>query len=164
MKSFIIKSAISLLLGFVIISCGVGNANQPKAVAKNFFNALQATNFEEAQKFATKDSKMILQLAQIAMNFSGKNKDTILQEISKHNFEYGEPVINGDEATIGVTIDKKEKINFTLKKEEGMWKMALDLNTLMKMGMGTKEEKSGSENDMNEMQDELKKLEADSAH
>ncbi len=151
-----------LIVIILLVSCNSENKNDPKSVTKQFFSAMQTANFEEAQKFATKDSKMTLQLAQMAMSFSGKNKDTLLQEISKHSLDYGEPVINGDEATIDVTVDKKQKIDFTLKKEEGLWKMALDLNTLMKMGMGKMEEKGVSQDEMEKIKKEVDELNVDS--
>ena len=65
----------SLVVLAVIMSCNVGTSNDPKSVAKKFFEAIKATNFDEAQKYATKDSKMALQLAQLALTAAGANKD-----------------------------------------------------------------------------------------
>lgn len=155
------QKIFGLLLITVMIACNINNGD-PKSVAKHFFEAVKATNFEEAQKYATKDSKMALQLAQMAVNFSASNKDTILAQLDKHNIEYGEPVITGNDATIGITLDKKDKINFNMKKEDGIWKMAFDLSSLMKMGMGNMEKHGASESDIKEAQKALEHLNIDS--
>jgi hypothetical protein len=116
-----------------IVSCGAGGGD-PTDVAKKFFTAMSAKNIDEATKYATKDSKSMLDMVKLGMNMgdsSNKNNDFDMGDA-----EFSAPKINGDEATIMVKSKKDtDGTEFTLKKEEGSWKVAFDKNTLMKIGM-----------------------------
>jgi hypothetical protein len=77
-----------------------------------------------------------------------KNLDSLKAEMAKQKITYSDPVINGDEATLSVTVDNNEKTDFRLKKEDGQWKVAFDKNSLMKTGMEKMEKNGASEEDM----------------
>jgi len=58
--------------------------------------------------------------------------DKMMQMVN--NMQMGDATISGDSATVPVT-DKKsgESTDFLLKKENGNWKVAFDMSTLMNM-------------------------------
>ena len=122
---------------FIMIfsGCQSGSAGNPKEVLTNFFNALSKKDVTEAKKYATKDSDGMLSMMGMGMNSSNaqdEHSEKMLEMMQ--NVEMSNPVINGDNATITVT-DKKsgENTDFVLKKEDGKWKVAFDMATLMNM-------------------------------
>ncbi|HSC53415.1 MAG TPA: hypothetical protein VLC98_07345 [Phnomibacter sp.] len=141
MKKFILPLAAVIMLA--VAACSGGSKNDPKQVAKNFFEAFESMDIDKAALYATKDSKSMLDMMKMGMNMAQLNMDSIKKEKAKQKIEFSDPVINGDEATIAVTVDGKDKTDFKLKKEEGQWKVAFDKNTLMKTGM----EKRGQQGD-----------------
>ena len=76
--------------------------------------------------------------------------------------EFGDARIEGDKATVPVK-DKKtgESTNFTLKKEEGKWKVAFDKASIMQMATDKMQEKGGMDSLHNAM-DKLKDINIDS--
>ncbi len=144
-----------------LIACSGGPAGDPKAAAEKFFHALKTMNFEEAEKYATKDSKSMLDLLKMGMSFT-PNQDSLKAEMEKQKIKYSDAVIDGDEATVTVTVDEKEKTDFKLKKEEGEWKVAFDKSTLMQMGMDKAKEKGVSEDELKQAQEALETLSSDS--
>jgi nitrogen fixation protein FixH len=160
-KYFLQLSAVAVIM-LALAACSGSTGNDPKSVAKNFFEAIKTMNIDEAAKYATKESKSMLDLMKMGMSMAPKNMDSLKAELAKQKIEYSEPVINGDEATITVTTDGKEKTDFKLKKEEGLWKVAFDKNSLMKTGMEKMEEHGASDEEMKEAQDALEKLNPDS--
>ncbi len=159
-KTFLKLAACSLIV--VAMAACKGGGNDPKSVAKHFFEALKTMNIEEAEKYATKDSKSILELMKTFKGMAPQNMDSLKAEMDKHTMEYSEPVINGDEATITVTADGKEKTDFKLKKEEGQWKVAFDKNSMMKTGMDKMEEHGASDEEMKQAEDAMQQLNSDS--
>jgi hypothetical protein len=162
MKKTFLKLTVVAIIAIALVACKGGGGNDPKSAAKNFFEAFKTMNIDEAAKYATKDSKSMLDLMKMGMNMAPKNIDSLKNEMDKHKIEYGEPVITGDEATIDITTDGKEKTNFKLKKEDGIWKVAFDKNSIMKTGMEKMQEKGATDEQMKEVQDELDKLNVDS--
>ena len=75
----------------------------------------------------------------------------------------GWAVINGEEATV-VAKEKAsgESINFTLKKQEGAWKVAFDMGSMMQMATDKMKEKGVSADSMKMMMNEMKNLNIDS--
>lgn len=123
------------LFGAVLFNIGCGNSGgNPKNTLIAFFEALGKKDIESAKKLATKDSKALLDMMEMGMKMSKDSKD--MDKFNKEKMTFGEPKIEGDKATIAVTEkDKNETLNFTLKKEEGTWKVAFDKASLMEMGM-----------------------------
>jgi hypothetical protein len=161
MKKQLFGAIFMAMVTLFLFSCKPSGGD-PKTVAKNFFEALKTMNIDEASKYATKDSKSMLDLMKMGMSMAPKNMDSIKAEMAKQKIEYSDPVINGDEATLSVTVDNKEKTDFRLKKEDGQWKVAFDKNSLMKTGMEKMEQKGASEEEMKQAQDALNQLNSDS--
>lgn len=161
MKKIFLHASLFAAISVLMIACK-GGGDDPKTVARHFFEALKTMNVDEAAKYATKDSKSMLDLMKMGMSMAPKNLDSMKAEMAKQKVEYTEPVINGDEATISVTVNDKEKTDFKLKKEEGAWKVAFDKNSLMKTGMEKMEQHGASEEEMKEAQDALKGVNSDS--
>lgn len=153
--------AVLAFFGLAMVACKSGGGD-PKDVAKKFFEAIKTMNIEEASKYATKESKSMLDLMKMGMNFAPQNMDSLKKEMAKQKIEYGEAVINGDEATVSVTVDGKDKTDFKLKKEEGQWKVAFDKSTLMQSGMEKMQEGGATPEEMKEAEDALKMLNSDS--
>ena len=161
MKKTLLNFLAFAFIAIAFIGCTAGGGD-PKAVAKNFFEALKTMNIEEAEKYATKDSKTVLDLMKTMMSMAPKNLDSMKAEMANHKMVYSDPVINGDEATLSVTIDGKDKTDFKLKKEDGLWKVAFDKNSLMKTGMEKMEQQGASESDMKEAEKALEQMNSDS--
>jgi len=158
------KRILSLAFFAAIVSfyaCSGGASGDPKAAAEKFFHALKTMNFEEAEKYATKDSKSMLDLMKMGMTMA-PNSDSVKAEMEKQKVAYSDPVINGDEATLTITVNDTEKTNFKLKKEEGEWKVAFDKSTLMQMGMDKAKEKGVTDEELKEAKDAMETLSSDS--
>lgn len=134
MKKIIFTTATLLLI--ILAGCKSGSTGNPKEVLNNFFSALSKKDFDGAKKYATKDSDGMISMMQMGMeHMQGMNdshSDKMLEMIN--NMKMGDAVISGDNATVTVT-DKKsnESTDFLLKKENGDWKVAFDMSTLMEM-------------------------------
>lgn len=150
-------SLLTLALIF-LTSCSGGSSNDPKVVTRKFFEAMKTMNMEEAAKYATKESKSMLDMMKMGMAFAAANQDSIKAEMAKQKIEFSEPVINGDEATVAVTVDGKDKTDFKLKKEEGEWKVAFDKNTLMKTGIEKAQKEGADPADLQEAQRAMEML------
>lgn len=129
--------AIALTAFIIILSgCQSGASSSPKDVLNNFFTALSKKDFDGAKKLATKDSDGMISMMEMGMKnmqqMSNDHTDKMLEMIN--NMKMGDAVITGDKATITVTDNKsKESTDFLLKKEDGTWKVAFDMSTLMEM-------------------------------
>lgn len=123
-----------LVAALVISGCHSGEGADPKTTLVNFFTALGKKDVEAAKKYATADSEGMLNMMSMGFssNVSSDHSDKMIHMVD--NAEFGNPVINGDEATVNVK-DKKtgESADFLLKKENGSWKVAFDMGTLMNM-------------------------------
>jgi hypothetical protein len=133
-----------------LAACSGGGGNDPKSVAKKFFEAFKTMNMDEAAKYATKDSKGMLDMMKMGMSMAPVNQDSLKKEMDKQKIEFSDAVINGDAATVSVTVDGKDKTDFQLKKEDGQWKVAFDKNTLMKTGMEKMQQKGASQEELDE--------------
>lgn len=108
------------LVTLLLVACG--KTYTPKEVADNFFKALQAKNYEEADKFAT--TKGVEAVGQLK-DFANADPASV-----KFNFTVGEPVVTGDSATVKYTNDGVEKIA-RLKKDDGKWLMDVTIEDLL---------------------------------
>lgn len=152
------RSTILLALATsVFMACSSGGGD-PKAVTKKFYEAMKTMNMDEAAKYATKESKNMLDLMKMGMSFAAANQDSVKAEMAKLKVDFSEPVINGDQATVTVTVDGKDKTEFKLKKEEGQWKVAFDKNTLMKTGMEKAQQNGADPAELQEAQKALESL------
>lgn len=125
--------AAAIICAAFITSCNSAGAD-PKTTLVAFFDALSKKDIDGARKLATTDSKAMLDLIEMGMKMGNDNKD--MEKYDKTKVEFGEPKIEGDKAIIPMK-DKKsgEGTNFTLKKENGAWKVAFDKATMGGMAM-----------------------------
>jgi len=155
MKKLILSACIGLLI--IAVGCKSNNSSDPKNVLMNFMEALGKKDIEGAKKYATKDSDAMLGMIQMGMNMDSTNTGD--KAYDKSNMEFGDAKIEGDQATVAVK-DKSsgELLNYTLKKEEGAWKVAFDKATMMKMGTDKMKEKGMDMNDLNKGMDSASKM------
>ena len=131
MKKIILLAITSFAI--VLSGCQSGGSGNPKEVLTQFLNALAKKDVASAKKFATKDSEGMLDMMQMGMQNLNNDHANKMLELTK-NMEIGDVGIKGDQATVTVK-DKKsgESTDFLLKKEDGNWKVAFDMSTLMEM-------------------------------
>lgn len=162
MKKLIWSMAAATLMLTALVSCK-GGSGDPKSVAESFMDAIKKKDFDGAAKYATKDSKSALEMMKSAMKmaeaFGGKSEDMdIDKEWKGKKVTYGEPKIEGDNATVSLMVDGKEEMPISLKKEDGSWKVAFDKNTLMKSNADKmKDSTDDTMKDLNISADSLKK-------
>lgn len=159
-KLFVAAIAFS---AFYVSSCNSAGGGDPKIVLTSFFDAMAKKDFAAARKLATADSKSTFDLMESAMKMVGDLPDDKTKEqYDKSKMEIGEAKIDGDKATVNVKeIKSGEAVDFTLKKEGGSWKVAMDMGTMMDMGMKKMKEK-GMEGKMDSLSNELRNMNADS--
>lgn len=149
MKKLLMAAAV---IGSVVFfsSCNSAGSSDPKAVLISFFDALAKKDISGARKYATAESKSMLDMMEMAMKAGGdKEKD---DKYDKSKMEFGEPKIDGDKATIEVKEKGSgEATNFTLKKESGGWKVAFDKASMMNMGMDKIKDGGMDNMDMNKI-------------
>ncbi len=159
MKKFLF--AIVMLLSISFLGCNSGGGD-PKAVLGQFFSALSKNDIEGARKLATKDSKQMIDLMEMGMKMAKDKKES--DKFKTDNMEIGDAKIDGDKAIIPVKEKTTgESLNYTLKKEDGSWKVAFDKSSVMSMGMEKMNEKGINPADsLNKAMDELKGVNMDS--
>ena len=102
--------AIAIVSTGILFSCKSGGGD-PKTVLSNFYEALGKNDFAGAQKYATTESKTMLDALASFGNLGDKEakKDEKNEQFDKANMEMGEPKIEGDKATIDVKNKKTGK-------------------------------------------------------
>ena len=153
MKQLILSVVTVSLL--TLAGCKSGSSD-PKGVLISFFNAISKKDFTTVKKVTTKDSEGMMGMMQMAMQNMPDSSEAI--KFSMDNLELGDAVVNGEVATVPVKEKKSgETTDFTLKKEDGAWKVAFDKSTLM--GMAQKKMKEHGVGDMGQgMIDSLRNL------
>jgi len=106
----------------VVMLSACGKSYTPKEVADNFFKAVQAKNYEEANKFATPTGVTAV----------GQLKDFVNADPAsvKFNFVVAEPVVAGDSASVKYTNEGVEK-TARLKKVDGHWLIDITIEDLL---------------------------------
>lgn len=153
--------AIMLISAVSFFGCNSGGGD-PKAVLMQFFTALSKNDIEGARKLATKDSKSMIDMMEMGMKM-GKDKSES-DKFKPDNMEIGEAKIEADKAVVPVKEKTTgESLNYTLKKEDGTWKVAFDKSSIMSMGMEKMNEKGINPADsIGNVMDELKNVDMDS--
>lgn len=156
-----ILAAIVLLSGVSFFGCNTGGGD-PKGTLVQFFTALSKNDIEGARKLATKDSKSMIDMMEMGMKMDKDKKEA--DKFNKDNMEIGEAKIDGDKAVVPVKEKTSgETLNYTLKKEDGSWKVAFDKASIMSMGMEKMNEKGINPTDsISKAMDELKNVNMDS--
>jgi hypothetical protein len=107
----------------------------PNKVFSNFAEALSKKDLSKARELCTADSKAVLDF----MEKKSKGMKVMpMDKFDTSKVSFGEVIINGDEAKI--PIKEKESgvtVEFPLKKEDGVWKIAFDMKSLFDMSMET---------------------------
>lgn len=150
----------SILLATLITPGCKSNNGDPKAVLGQFFDALAKNDLVAARKLSTTDSKSMLDLMEMGMKTETKE----IEKYDKTKMEFGEATIDGDKAIVPVKERTSgETMNYTLKKEEGAWKVAFDKTSIMSMGMDKMKGEGGNIADsLKNVMEELKKVDMDS--
>ena len=152
-----------LAIGLVVLSGCKSSGGDPKKVLSQFFEALNKKDITTARKYATEDSKSMLDMMDMGMKMekSGAKED---DKFSPADMQYGDAKIDGDKAVISVkNLKGGETMDYTLKKEKGEWKVAFDKATMMSKGMEKMNEKGINPMDsLSKGMDELKKMDKDS--
>ena len=142
-------------------SCSNGPAGNPKATLSAFFDAMSKKDMESVRKLTTSESKGMIDMMQMGMNMA--NDNSALAKYDKANMEMGDAVINGEEATV-IAKEKTtgESVTFSLKKQEGAWKVAFDMGSMMQMATDKMKEKGVSADSLKMMMNEMKIFNMDS--
>ncbi|MBS1496336.1 MAG: DUF4878 domain-containing protein [Bacteroidetes bacterium] len=157
MKKIILSAAI--ICTAVLFGCKNMGGGDPKTVLVEFMDALAKKDIASARKLATAESKSMLDLIEMGMK-SNESKD--MDKYDKSKLEIGDAKIDGDKATVPVKEKgTDETTNFTLKKENGDWKVAFDKTSMMQMGM-EKMNQHGGLDSLKEGMDKLKDVNMDS--
>lgn len=124
-----IISTILILCSIVFAGCK-NSSDDPKSILISFFEALSTNDIKTARKYATVESKSMLDL----LEKSGKTETTPNEKFKKENLEFGDIKIEGDKAIVPVTEKASGvTVNYVLKNEQG-WKVAFDKATMMNIG------------------------------
>ena len=117
-----------LLISILPVFSNCANKEEdPRDVVQNFFSAIQQKNYNEAKKYATKESQDVLDmLAKLSSNSQAVNPNA--------TFDINNLLVSGDEATANVAPSGSAKgVTISLRKENGTWKVAFDINSVLKM-------------------------------
>jgi len=162
------KKLIGLFLIASVVTfsgCQTSGNGNPKEVLKHFFDSISKKDFTDAKKYATKDSEGMLGMIEMGMqNMNNEHGNKMMDMIQ--NVQIGDATINGDSATVNVK-DKKtgESTDFLLKKEDGDWKVAFDMSTLMEMAnKKMKEHGSNGMDSLDAMPDTEKMMQEKNEH
>lgn len=159
MKRIII--AITAILSIGMFSCN-NNAGDPQSVLSQFFDAMAKKDITAARKLCTAESKSMLDMMDMQMKLDSSNNE--MSKYDKNQVEFGQPVIEGDKASITVKPKNEgESLKFYLKKENKEWKVAFDKNSMIEMGMEKVKEKGMNVTDsVGKAFDEMKDVNMDS--
>ena len=142
-----------------MVSCKTGGGD-PKAVLTSFFDAMAKKDIATARTLATKDSKSMFDMMEMAMKMQDNTaEDKTGEKFDRSKMQMGEAKIEGDKATVNVKETKTgDAIDFMLRKEDGNWKVAMDMGSLMNMGAEKMKEKGMDGMDAEKMTQELEKF------
>jgi hypothetical protein len=161
------KKDIGLLLMIFMLMLGgcqsEVSGDDPLSVLQQFFNAMAKKDIAEARKYATSESKSFLDMMETISKFDSSSSIETSRYLNE-NIEFGKAKINGKEAVVEVKSKTDgEKLSFNLVQEDGEWKVAFDLNTILTIGMQKmKENGLQSKDQLKDALDELNKVGVDS--
>ena len=158
-KIFIIFSLTCSVL--FLASCNGGSSAGPKTVLLDFFDAMSKKDIESVKKLTTADSKGMIDMMEMGMRMAKDSKE--IEKYDKAKLEIGEPLIVGDKATV-IAKEKSsgESVTFTLIKENGDWKVAFNMASMMQMAADKMQEKGISADSLKSMMQEMKNINMDS--
>lgn len=101
----------------------------PKEVASRFLQAVLNSNYEEAEKYATKDSETLLTAL---ASLTGSLPPSEREKIRNSKIDIRNVQVNGDQATVTYVNSSENKAEtLNLKKESGQWKVAFTKDYVM---------------------------------
>jgi hypothetical protein len=144
-------------------SCKTSGGGDPKAVLTSFFDAMAKKDIAAARKLATADSKQMFDIMEMGMKMDPGVDNELKETFDRSRMEFGETKITGDKATVNAKDAKSgESVNFILKKESGSWKVAIDLETMKNIAAEKMKEKGMSEEEIRNLEEEMKNINLDS--
>ena len=131
MKKLVFAAAIAT---FAFIGCKDNKNGSPKEVLSAWFDAMAKKDMATVKELSTPESQSMISLMEMGMKDSAASKET--EKYDKTKMEFGEPIIDGDNAKVPVKEKSSgETTNFPMKKVNGQWKVAFDKSSMMQMGM-----------------------------
>lgn len=107
--------------------CNTNNdTDGPKKAINNFLMAMENNDFEKAKEYATEDSQEFLEMI-------NKNDDNTSNVYKDKKFDVTTVETHGDDAKVGVKFKGNTALSFHLKKQQGQWKVAFNLNAMLDM-------------------------------
>lgn len=149
----------------IMSSCNNGGASSsdPKEVLMEFFKRMSKKDVDGAAKLATKESKSTMDIVKKGMEDDKMKKEGENPSDDFDKAEFGEAKIDGETATVAVKKKGESKqMDFTLKKEDGAWKVDFSMGALMRMGMSAKDDDMGMDEEGNNINVEDAQRVADS--
>ncbi|MBS1744094.1 MAG: hypothetical protein JST81_13765 [Bacteroidetes bacterium] len=123
--------SIVLLMG---TGCKNENSNDPKSVLTKFFKALSKKDIATARKLTTEEGQFMLDYIEQVIKTDKGISFTGAMEQDK--IEYGQPVIDKDQATISVKeLTSGTSMNYTLKLQDKQWKVDFNIASLLNEGI-----------------------------
>jgi hypothetical protein len=131
------KKIVSVLIVVIVFAACKSNdkIEPPNKVFSSFADALSKKDMVKARELCTNDSKTVLDFLE---KKSGDMKMSSMDKFDTSKVTFGEVVIDGENAKMPIK-DKESgvTIDFPLKKEDGVWKIAFDMKSLFDMSMET---------------------------
>lgn len=134
-----------------VVSCSAPDSNSPKAVVSAFIEASRQGDIDGIKKYITSRDVKLLEFGQRFMGMidstqqnemKAKVSQELKDKVSGTSIEVGAEKINGDTAMVEVSVfknNKKETHPFSLKKENGAWKISLLSTGMGASGLSDKE-------------------------
>lgn len=122
----VVSFLVILLSLMLVVGCG-GDEGKVKSTAKKIVSAAKKGNFDKVLKYAPKETREEFKKDKKKYKeFKKEFKKEMVKELKGAKFKYGDVEIDGDKATIEVTMIKDgeedtDKLDF--KKEKGKWVM-----------------------------------------
>ncbi|MCL2764539.1 MAG: DUF4878 domain-containing protein [Treponema sp.] len=109
--------ALALIIVLLIAGCSAGGS--PKGAVQDFIKAVEKNDMEALAKVSTQET------AQLMAMFGEKAQGTA-KEFGK--IKSMTEKIDGDKAVVNVVFDNGENSDFHLVKEDGKWKVSINMN------------------------------------
>lgn len=153
---------VVMFFGLVLMLFGCNSTGgDPKTTLNAFFDAMAKKDIAAVRKLTTADSKGMIDMMEKGLQMANQQNET--DKYDKQRMEIGEALIEGSKATIPIK-DKVsgESSKFILKKEEGNWKVAFDMASIMEMAGDKMKDNGINADSLSKIMNEMQKLNIDS--
>ncbi|MGN6615753.1 MAG: hypothetical protein ACTHJ5_01135 [Ilyomonas sp.] len=126
-------ASLCLIAVFIFLSCNTSDAvsgrdnSGPAIATEQFFKALNDKDFASAKKHVSKESSTFIDMLD---SFYRKNKKDSF--FTSKDFSVSNVQIKGDSASADLKTQTRSPMKVRLVKESDEWKVAFDMNDLMK--------------------------------